>query len=222
MPTQKTISVYQFNELSDEAKQKAIDNNRHWNISDPDWYQLVLDSWYQLLSSIGIDDAQIGFSGFCSQGDGACIHDASFDSEKLSAFMANVPKACDSWGNESESALQALLVHKLGGVQSDKRLWSWLSFFNVLDEFSFNMVTVNNRYSHENCHRLELEGYTGRDNVDSIVDECADELNELRRSLCQPIYSSLRDEYEYLTSDSAIAESLEANECEFDIEGNGI
>ena len=134
--------------------------------------------------------------------------------------MANLPEPCDSMKDESEAQLQAYLIHKLGSVQSDIRIWDWLNFFNVLDEFSFNIRTINHHYSHENCHRLELDGYTGRDNVDSIVDDCANELNELRRSLCQAIYSSLRDKYDYLTSDEAIAESLESNEYEFDVNGN--
>ena len=218
-----TIEVYRFDELEDEAKQRAIDNNRDWNVADSDWYRYTFEAWRQLLSSIGIEDAQIGFSGFGRQGDGACIWNAWFDPNKLSAFMANIPKPCGSWGDESESALQAVLVYKLGGInriQGDSRIWDWISFFNVLDEFSFSIRTVNRHYLHENCHKLELEGYTGRDNVDSTVNGCVDDLNELRRSLCQAIYSDLQEYYEYLTSDSAIAESLEANECKFDVTGN--
>ena len=227
MPIKRTttIEVYRFDELEDEAKQRAIDNNRDWNVADFDWYEYTLDAWKQLLSSIGIEDAEIGFSGFSSQGDGGCIRNAWFDSNKLSAFMANIPKPCGSWSDESESALQSVLVHKLGGInaiQGDSRLWDWISFFNVLDEFAFSIRTVNHRYSHENCHRLELKGYTGRNNVDSVVDDCADDLNELRRSLCQAIYSDLQEYYKYLTSDDAIAESLEANECEFDVYGESI
>ena len=223
MPTQRTITVYKFNELSENAKKTAIEKNRNWHVSDSNWYEYTLESWKQLLSSIGIENAEIQFSGFSSQGDGACIRKAYFNSEKLSAFMANIPEPCGSWSDESETALQALLVHKLGGnIQGDKQTWDWITFFDVLDEFSFNLRNVNHRYSHENCHRLELEGYTGRDNVDAIVNDCADDLNELRRSICQAIYSDLREVYEYSTSDSAVIEAIVEHECEFDVSGGSV
>jgi len=38
--------------------------------------------------------------------------------------------------------------------------------------------------------------------------------------LCRDLYRSLEKEYDYLTSEGAILESLEANEYEFDINGN--
>lgn len=225
MPTQRTITVYKFNELSENAKKTAIKKNRNWHVSDFYWYEHTLEEWKQLLNSIGIENAEIEFSGFGSQGDGACIRSASFRHTKLAAFMSNMPEACGSWGDESESALQAVLVHKLGGIskiQGDSKLWEWISFFDVLDKFAFNLQTVQHHYSHENCHRLELEGYTGRDNVDNAIYDCADDLNELRRSICQAIYSDLREVYEYATSDSAVIEALVENECEFDVSGGSV
>lgn len=34
----KTINLYSFNELSDEAKEKVLDNNRYINVEDSFWY----------------------------------------------------------------------------------------------------------------------------------------------------------------------------------------
>lgn len=38
-----TYKVYKFEELDEEAKQKALDNNRDWN-TDHDWWEFVYDS----------------------------------------------------------------------------------------------------------------------------------------------------------------------------------
>lgn len=221
MPTQRTINVYNFDELSDEAKQNAIAKYRRTNV-DHEWYEHTIEFWKTLLGSIGIEYAEIGFSGFSSQGDGACIRSATFDPEKLAGFMAKTPKPSESCGGESQTELQAYLTHKLEYLEGFDRIWDWLAFFDVLDEFSFNLICVNSHYSHENCHRLELNGYSGNDNIDSIIDDCETELNDLRRSLCQCIYSDLEHEYDYLTSDEAVAESIEANECEFDVNGHSV
>ena len=47
-----------------------------------------------------------------------------------------------------------------------------------------------------------------------------DELEELLRDFMQWIYRQLEAEYEYQTSDEAIAENFTANETEFDADGN--
>lgn len=66
---QKT--VYQFDELSDEAKEKA----REWfrGIADDNsWSESVIDDAKSIGAMIGFDVDRVYWRGFWSQGDGAC------------------------------------------------------------------------------------------------------------------------------------------------------
>jgi hypothetical protein len=52
-------------------------------------------------------------------------------------------------------------------------------------------------------------------------DQDADEMEEdFKNELCECYLTILREEYEYLTSEEAIIQTIEANEYEFDEEGN--
>lgn len=72
--------VYKFEELSSEAKQVAIEDNRNINI-DFDWYEPMFESFIEKLNEVGFYDVEIFFNGFYSQGDGA-----SFDG-KINALQ---------------------------------------------------------------------------------------------------------------------------------------
>lgn len=58
------------------------------------------------------------------------------------------------------------------------------------------------------------------ENKESDFDELADELEkQYRLSICNDYLTTLRKEYEYLTSDEAIKETITANEYEFTVNG---
>jgi hypothetical protein len=73
--------VYKFEELSDEAKQVAIDNNRDIN-TDYEWWNPMFEGFTELLEKQGFYETEIYFSGFYSQGDGACF-DGKVDALKF-------------------------------------------------------------------------------------------------------------------------------------------
>lgn len=68
----KTYEVYKFNELPEEAKTKVLENYRDIN-TDYEWYDMEFDYWKSELETLGYLNAKIYFTGFCSQGDGACF-----------------------------------------------------------------------------------------------------------------------------------------------------
>ena len=68
----ETIEIYTFDELSDDAKDKA----REWWLGgglDYDWYEFIFYDFLNICEILGFDviESNIHFSGFCSQGDGA-------------------------------------------------------------------------------------------------------------------------------------------------------
>jgi hypothetical protein len=62
--------VYKFDELSEQAKQVAIEENRDINV-DWDWYEPMFEGFKEQLEEVGFYDVDIFFRGFYSQGDGA-------------------------------------------------------------------------------------------------------------------------------------------------------
>lgn len=78
----KTINLYSFSELSEDAKKKALDGLRSVNVEYHKWYDFIEDEWVEKLNEEGFVGATVYFSGFSSQGDGACF-DADIDITKF-------------------------------------------------------------------------------------------------------------------------------------------
>jgi hypothetical protein len=64
---------YTFDELSQEAKDHAIENERSsmYESMGDWWYEPIIEGETEKLESEGFDDIEIQFTGFNSQGDGA-------------------------------------------------------------------------------------------------------------------------------------------------------
>lgn len=67
----------------------------------------------------------------------------------------------------------------------------------------FHLNRTNSRYYHENSIYVDDRNFDIRQ---------ADFITNMVRDICCGIYRSLEQEYDYLTSESAILEALEANE----------
>lgn len=69
----------------------------------------------------------------------------------------------------------------------------------------------------------KIDGYSVKDEFyDEFDEEEADLAHEFQRELSLEILNWLRQEYEYLTSEEAIIETIEANDIEFTKEGKRI
>lgn len=78
----QTIEVYEFSELGKEAKEKARDNFRQ-SCLDYDWWDFIYEGFIEKAEEYGItlEDEDIQFTGFWSQGDGA-----SFISKEINNY----------------------------------------------------------------------------------------------------------------------------------------
>jgi hypothetical protein len=65
----------QYNELTDEAKEHAYQEFKEYRTTDTYWWEPVMEDWVERLQGVGIPTSieQMHFSGFHSQGDGACF-----------------------------------------------------------------------------------------------------------------------------------------------------
>jgi hypothetical protein len=189
--------VFKFAELSDVAKKNAIAARFDFN-NDQGWWDAVYEDAEVVADMLGItfDQKQgrssaIYFSGFSSQGDGACF-------EGSYRYAKNAAKLLASYAPQ-DAHLHAI-AKQLQEVQRKH-------FYHL-------RATTKQRghYQHSGCMQVEVEH-----NEDRYRDigEAESEVTRLLRMFADWIYGQLSDEHDHLTSDEVIAESLEAQEVEF-------
>ena len=196
MPRVIETTVYKFEELPEETQAKVLDKYRGWNTDHFEWWEWTYDMWKDRLKTYGFTDVKIWFSGFWSQGDGACF-DADVDLDCLTNYMFY-----QSTSYEEARDWRALNIACFNGLVDDPRI-----------------VIIDHRYNHENCRTLEYDSNFQDNKTSEQLVELLGTLEELRYDLCMQIYKDLKKEYEYLTADEQVRESLEINECEFTAAG---
>ena len=164
---------------------------------DYEWWDFVYDDAKQIGKIIGIDIDKIYFSGFCSQGDGACFEGSySYAKGSVKNIKAYAPK-------DTELHQIALDLSKA----QRKRFY----------ELTAN-VKQSGHYMHEMC--TDIRVYDS-DSVFCDVDaDTDDSITEPLRDFMRWIYKQLESGYDYLNSDEAVTESIKINEYEFDEDGN--
>ena len=188
----KIVKTYSFNELSDEAKQVAFNNNSDINVDHWDWYDSTKYDFHTILELVGFYNIDSNFSGFYSQGDGASFS-ANYRYKKgcLKAVKQHAP---------NDVALHSIIE----GIISHQKNNGYLLSCEV---------SKRGNYSHSNTMRFNW--YKNDDGFDWKNDFIEDDLEQLFRGLADWYYSRLGSEHEYLTSFDAVAEMLEANEIQF-------
>lgn len=196
----QTLNTYSFNELSDEAKQVAFNNNSEINVECWDWYDSTKDDFHTILELIGFYNIDSNFSGFYFQGDGAF-------------FSANY--------RYKKGCLKAVKQHAPNDVELHRIVKGIISHQKSNGYLLSCEVRQRGHYCHSNT--MCFSWYKNDDSCfDWKNDFVEDELEQLVRDLADRYYSRLKSEYEYLTSFDVIAEMLEANEIQFLENGNGV
>jgi len=189
--------VYKFDELSDEAKQSAIESMQDINV-DHEWWEFVEEDAKAIGLLMGIEIDNIYFSGFSSKGDGACF-EGSYEYKK------NSVAAVKEYAPTDEELHR--IVNELLSLQKK-------CFFQIRAR-----VKHSGHYSHRFCtdFSVDFESYvTGNDYYDQEIES---DIIEVLRDYMHWIYKRLEAEYWYLVSDEAIKETIEANEYEFTVDG---
>jgi hypothetical protein len=186
-----TIETFIFSELDDEAKETAINNYREGNL-EYDWWDNVYYDATEIGKIIGIDIDRIYFSGFSSQGDGACFEgDYSYKKGSVKAIKAYAPLDKD--------------LHQIAIDLSKVQRPAFYKLSATVKQQGF--------YMHENCTTIDVlnDGYWG----DWATVDHEEGIKEALRSFMQWIYSSLEKGHDWLNADEQIIESIEANEHVF-------
>jgi hypothetical protein len=168
-----TRTLYTFDELSDEAKEKALDSLRYSYYSD-DWHECTTDD----AETIGLKITGFGLDRD-RHAEGKFIEDASHCANKI---ISEHGETCETY-----KTAKAFL--------SD---WAEL-VAKYSDGVNLEQVHEDKEYD---------------------FDQEADELQEeFLKSILEDYSIMLQKESEYLYSDEAVKEFIEAHDCEFTEEG---
>jgi hypothetical protein len=215
MPRQATKidTVYTFAELSDRAKEKARDDFREGQL-DYEWWDAVYTDAVDMAALMGIEintkhkgtSPAIYFSGFSSQGDGACF-EGSYRYRKgaLKALQSAAPAGykdpqTGQWVEQPHNMELHEIARTLQQIQRP--------FLYKLEA----TVTQSGHYQHSGCTSIEV---THAESMYRDIGDAEDGIKEALRAFMDWIYRRLEDENDYLLSDAVIEEGIEANECEF-------
>lgn len=201
------LRLYEFSELNDKAKEKALSGLHDVNVFD-DWYEFIYDDFISIAETIGItiNKNRIHFSGFYSQGDGSAFK----ASVNIGDLIAGIVK--QSWW---EYAPQ--LVLSLTAPDVDRRV---LKLIQSLAIDCTGEVKQPSRGYYINAY---LTTYFPQDhsyvNINSELNKLETWFEQTAETLNHYLYKSLENEYEYQTSEKAIIETIEANEYSFTADG---
>jgi hypothetical protein len=209
MPEIIETTVYRLDELSDDAKDKA----RAWfreTIHD-DWWDSVYDDFERICPILGVTLAMttlrlmgggtrqkpcIWFSGFWSQGDGACFE----------GRYAYAPRASR---RIRDYAPQDMELHRIADA------------LQALQRPNFYQLTASFRQTGRYSHAYAMTFDVDRDSpvAQAIVARTGDDLVDALRDLAHWLYRALEREHEFQTSDETIDEGMLANGYTFTAEG---
>jgi len=206
MPEIICTTVYQFPELSDKAKEKARSWYRELGPHD-DWWDAVYEDFIRVCDILGIrlktspvrlmgggtrQKPCIWFSGFWSQGDGAC-------------FQGYLSHAKGSAARIRDHAPMDTTLH---GIADRLQAVQRRNFYQLVAEASHR-----GRYYHEYCMTVAVtrDSQTGQEPTSDSEDTVTEALRDLARWL----YRQLEAEHDHLTSDDSMEDGIIANEYTF-------
>lgn len=200
--------VYKYEELSDSAKERA----REWYLKGGlcyDWWDFCYEDFCRVAEILGISlsqkavplmngkcryEPEIYFTVFYHQGSG-------------SSFVGKYSYAKGAVAKIKEYAPKDEELHRIAhGLQEVQRRHFYRLEANV---------------SRRRDYMISVEVYD-RDDQYRDIGDAEDEVRDLMNDFNDWMFKRLQDEYEYLTSDEQVAESIIANEYEFDEEGRWV
>lgn len=170
----KTINVFSASELQNlhpQGFEKALNAFRESEQQDYFWSECIIEDFKSILHVLGFSDPKIYFSGFWSQGDGAC-------------FIGKFKRETLEYGKV------------LNEYPNDKDVHVFAEYLNSLDENVICDISHHGRYYHENSTSFNLYSNDYDLDIDEMVDY--ETFKEHCRDFMRHIYKTLETEYESL------------------------
>ena len=201
---------FNFSELSDTAKAKARAAHTGEGYLDYDWWDCTFEDAVRMAAILGIEisttwhknrhgkdyqTTDISFSGFCSQGDGACFEGDYNPAPNASAFIRE----------ETNDETLHELADRLSMLQVTRKLQG-------LDSFTSKVTRGygSGNYSHSGTMiiSIEFDPDSELEGEASAIDALDEDITRAMRDFADYIYSCLETEYDWLMSNECVDEYL--------------
>lgn len=182
MKTIKT-NVYELAELTEAIQEKVITNTAQLLVAG-DWFTPITEGFREKMESFGLIGADPYFSGFWSQGDGACF-------------------VCDQIDTD-------LLIRTLFETEYDISQDIVLETKNMHVVIQKVDTSFASQYDHENtiCAHVNYEGEDP--NISKLdIDKLENVLTNWAREISKELYKTLEKYYDECSSEEAAKENLE-------------
>lgn len=184
-----STTVYQYDELTPEAQEKARDWFRSASEGDNFYSECVIEDATTIGALMGITIDDVYWSGFWSQGSGACFIGAY-------RYAKGATKSVKAY------APQDAELHRIAeALQSLQRK----NFYALTAR-----MTHRGHYQHSGCLSVDVE-----DSRDRYRATPEDDLTQLMRDFADWIYKQLESAYEWDNSDEQVSENIRCNEYTF-------
>jgi len=198
--------LQKFNSLPARRRDEILDKYRQWNVEHSDWWDSTYECFRSDMEAIGVRVDKMRFSGFWSQGDGACfdggVEDWPLFLTSIGYSDAALIYAAENfdWRMECKHDHYLYCHHKSVAYDACINLPDGVGDHYFADRYlewgpddirTATLMTVLGKYS---------------------SNDLAEEFGTIFENYMLDLYKMLYQEYEYLTSDEVVLESLEANE----------
>jgi len=179
---------------------ELIDKYRNFNVEHVEWWDSTYECFSNDMQDVGIDVERMFFSGFWSQGDGACFEGRVND---IKLFL-------DRNFAPSDYPMIRKLVEAGGDVyvqcgHTGHYYHENSTAFSIGSDSFANCLETPTETHQQVANALDIA--LGMELMDFEEDAI-----EIFRNFMRKLYRELEQEYDYLTSDEAVAESIIAND----------
>lgn len=214
----KETKVFQFDELSDRAKERAREWYRSASVGDDFWHEYILEDFADIAKHCGWSLATrthsrsgdaVYFRGFWSQGDGACF------AGDWHARDVDVPN---------------LLKHAPQDNELARIVDGFATLAHEFPESSGTSSQPRGRYSHEYSPTIDWDDGADRDDeehsraewdaIRATTAEHGETFTELARELMRWLYRRLESAWESEISAECVDENIRCNGYEFEEDGS--
>ena len=209
MPRTIEKTIYQFSELSDEAKEKA----REWFKSTADFSDLdnVISDFCSIADILGLELSTypVRLMNGKTRNDPALYYSVGYSQSDYAAFTG-------TW-KYKKGAAKAIREY----APVDKVLHAIVDDWQALNKRHFYRLRAICSENRGNQYVNEvLQGYSSRYDEEAVNLETEREAENLVDRLASWLYDSLRAECDYQSSDEYVDENIACNGYEFDENGN--
>jgi hypothetical protein len=198
--------IERFNALPARRRDEILEKHRNWNVEHFDWWDEVYGVFKSDMAEIGIEVDKMYFSGFWSQGDGACFEGSVDNWPK---FLASLGYADPALITLADTGWRFHVEHR--GHYYHENCTSFSVTLNTLDchdaddEEDFARHFSPYKSDIQTAAWMALIAEYKREDLEEQFTE------EFKRHM-RDLYSRLECEYDDMTSDEAVLDSLDAND----------